>query len=165
MIFETLRLGDIETWGLGDLSFLLAYKNILAYNLMKKVVLLFDGVCNLCNHSVQFVLKRDKHKYFKFAALQSDSGQKLLDQFDLPIRDFTSFVLIENDKIYLKSTAVLHVVKHLGGVWFLLYVFIIIPRPIRDFFYNLIAKNRYKIFGKQETCMLPTPELKERFLK
>ena len=131
---------------------------------MPKSVLLFDGVCNLCNSSVQFVLKRDKRKYFKFAALQSNSGQELLKQFDLPVNNFTSFVLIENDKIYLKSTAALQVAKRLGGVWSLLFIFIIIPSPIRDFVYNLVAKNRYKIFGKRESCMLPTPDVKERFL-
>ena len=131
---------------------------------MTKSVLLFDGVCNLCNSSVQFVLKRDKRKYFKFAALQSDVGQELLKQFDLPTNDFTSFVLIEGDKIYLKSTAALQVAKRLGGGWSFLFLFIIIPSPIRDFLYNLIAKNRYKMFGKRESCMLPTPDFKERFL-
>ena len=131
---------------------------------MKKSILLFDGICNLCNSSVQFVLKRDKRQHFIFASLQSDSGQQLLEKFDLPTNDFTSFVLIQNDKYYLKSSAALRVAKELPAGWKFLYIFIIIPRPIRDFCYNIIAKNRYKIFGKRDTCMIPSQETKKRFL-
>ena len=100
-----------------------------------------------------------------FASLQSDSGQQLLVEFGLPIEDFTSFVLIQNDKYYLKSSAALHVAKELPGGWKFLYTFIIMPRFVRDFFYNLIARNRYKIFGKRETCMIPNQEIKNRFLE
>lgn len=127
-------------------------------------VILFDGVCNLCNDSVQFILKRDKKKQFRFASLQSNAGQQLLHQFSLPAANFNSFVLLEKDKVYTKSTGALRMCKLLGGGWALLYALIIVPRFIRDAVYNMIARNRYKWFGKKEECWLPTPELKERFL-
>ena len=127
-------------------------------------IILFDGVCNLCNKSVQTVLRKDKAGIFKFASLQSDVGQKLLKQYNLPTSNFGSFVLIQNEKIYLKSTAALTVAKQLSGPIKLLYGFMIVPAFIRNFFYNIIAKNRYKWFGKMDECMIPTPEIKSRFL-
>src|SRR5687767_12652783 len=119
--------------------------------LNKNSILLFDGVCNLCNGAVQFVIKRDKNAHFKFAALQSETGQKFLTQNNLHKSHYESFILVSDNKIYTKSTAALKVAKQLGGIWKVLYIFIIIPKPIRDFFYTLIAKNRYKMFGKQES--------------
>ncbi len=134
-------------------------------NAMKQEkVLLFDGYCNLCNGISRFVIKADKKKKFKLASLQSESAQILLKRFDLPIEDFRTFVLIIGDKYFLKSTAGLMVAKVLGGFWKLFYVFILIPRPFRDFVYNIIAKNRYKIFGKRDTCAVPTAEVNDRFL-
>ncbi len=127
-------------------------------------ILLFDGVCNLCNSTVLFTLKRDSKAKFKFAALQSEPGQALLKKFNLPLDQFDSFVLITGDKYYLKSTAGLHVLKELGGVWKLFYILIIFPRPLRDFVYDIIAKWRYKIFGKRDVCMIPSPEIEQRFL-
>ena len=127
-------------------------------------VILFDGVCNLCNSSVQFVIRRDKKGSFRFASLQGRSGQQYLQQYHLPVDDFNSFVLIENNKVYTRSTAALRVARQLGGGWKLLYGFIVIPRFIRDAVYNLVAKNRYRWFGKKEACMIPSPELKARFL-
>ena len=127
-------------------------------------IILFDGVCNLCNSSVQFVIKHDADKKFMFASLQSTAGQLLLKQFDLPLQDFNSFILIENEKVFLKSTAALMVAKQLKGAVKLLYGFIIVPPFIRNGAYNFIAKNRYKWFGKKESCILPTAELKARFL-
>lgn len=127
-------------------------------------ILLFDGVCNLCNRTVQFVIKRDSKTKFCFASLQSDFGQTLLKRFGLPLDDFDSFVLIKGNKYYLRSTAVLYVLKELGWIWKLLYAFIIFPRPIRDYVYSLIARSRYKVFGKRDHCMLPTPEQRDRFL-
>ena len=127
-------------------------------------IILFDGVCNLCNSSVQFVIKHDKDKKFMFASLQSTAGQLLLKQFDLPLQDFNSFILIENEKIFLKSTAALMVAKQLKGAVKLLYGFIVVPPFIRNGAYNFIAKNRYIWFGKKDSCILPTPELKARFL-
>jgi predicted DCC family thiol-disulfide oxidoreductase YuxK len=127
-------------------------------------ILLFDGVCNLCNRSVQFVLKHDQEKIFRFASLQSNAGQALLQQFNLPLTDFNSFVLVEGEQVFTKSTGALKVARQLKG-WRWLYGFIIIPRFIRDAVYGFIARNRYRWFGKQESCWLPTPELRARFLE
>ena len=127
-------------------------------------IILFDGVCNLCNKSVQTALRKDKAGIFKFASLQSDAGQKLLKQYNLPTENFGSFVLIQNGKIYLKSAAALTVAKQLSGPIKLLYGFMIVPAFIRNFVYNIIAKNRYKWFGKMDECMIPTQEIKSRFL-
>ena len=131
---------------------------------MTNLIVLFDGVCNFCNGSVNFIIDRDKENKFKFAALQSDAGQELLKKFNLPTEDFNTFVLIKNGKILKKSTAALNVVKEFPGLWKLLYAFIIIPPFIRDIGYNIIAKNRYKWFGKMDACRVPTPELREKFL-
>ncbi len=127
-------------------------------------IILFDGVCNLCNSSVQFILKRDKKKQFRFASLQGKFGQAFLKKHHLPSDNFNSFILLEDEKLYTRSTGALRMMKHLGSGWSLLYGFIIIPKFIRDAFYNLIANNRYKWFGKKDECWLPTPELKARFL-
>ncbi|MBC7936058.1 MAG: DUF393 domain-containing protein [Rhizobacter sp.] len=127
-------------------------------------VILFDGVCNLCNGSVQYVIRHDKAAIFRFASLQSDSGQQLLQQYQLPQSDFASFVLIENGKAHTRSAAALKVARKLSGAVKLLYGFIIVPAFIRDWFYNFISGNRYKWFGKRDSCMIPTPELKNRFI-
>jgi predicted DCC family thiol-disulfide oxidoreductase YuxK len=127
-------------------------------------IILFDGVCNLCNRSVQFIIKRDKKKLFRFASLQGETGQEILRRFGLPADDLNSFIFLENDKIYTRSTGALRMLKALGGGWKLLYGFIIVPRFIRDAVYNWIARNRYKWYGKKDECMIPTPALKERFL-
>jgi len=129
-----------------------------------KSLLLFDGVCNLCNSSVQFILLRDKKDRFRFASLQSDYGQNLLREHNLPTESFNSLVLVENDKVYKKSTAALRIARKLKGLWPLLFAFIIIPPFIRNFVYDIIAKNRYRWFGKKEECMLPRPEWKQKFL-
>lgn len=126
-------------------------------------IILFDGVCHFCDRSVQFIIKRDRAGFYKFASLQSDIGQELLVDHRVLI-DIDSFILIKNNKVYTKSTAALHVTRHLDGPWKALFPFIIIPRPIRDFFYNIIAKNRYKWFGKKDSCTLPSPDIRERFL-
>ena len=133
-------------------------------HLKNKSIILFDGVCNLCNSSVQFIIKRDKKQHFLYASLQSDAGQDILLQFQLENSDFDSIILVDNEKVYQKSTAILKIFKHLSSAWKLSYGFIIIPKIIRDFVYTIIAKNRYKWFGKKETCMIPTKELKMRFL-
>jgi len=129
-----------------------------------KLIVLFDGVCNLCNRTVQVILKRDNKKKFQFASLQGKAGQELLKRHHLPDDVFNSFILLEDDKIYTRSAGALRVAKHLGGAWPLIYGLIIIPKFIRDAVYNLIAKNRYKWFGRREECWVPTPELRERFL-
>ncbi|MFD1735092.1 thiol-disulfide oxidoreductase DCC family protein [Bacillus salitolerans] len=132
---------------------------------MKNPIVLFDGVCNLCNGAVQFLLKHDKKEKLRFASLQSPKGQELLQSFHLPTADFNSFVLIKNEKYYVKSNAALQICKELGGLYSLLTILWIIPSPIRNVLYDGIARNRYKWFGKKDQCMLPTPELKKRFLE
>lgn len=127
-------------------------------------IILFDGVCNLCNSSVQFVIRHDPTAQFKFASLQSKTGQALLAKHHLPNADFDSFVLIENDKAYTQSTAALKVARQLNGPIKLLYGFIIIPSFLRNAVYTFVAANRYKWFGKKDSCMLPSPQLKDRFL-
>ena len=127
-------------------------------------IILFDGVCNLCNGAVQFVIKHDPHAKFTFASLQSDTGKKLLEAHNLPSNQLNSFVLIQEERTYTKSTAALKVVLQLTGLIKLLYGFIIVPVFIRNAVYQLIANNRYKWFGKKEACMIPSPSLKQRFL-
>jgi predicted DCC family thiol-disulfide oxidoreductase YuxK len=130
----------------------------------KHPVILFDGVCNLCSSSVQYVIKHDPRKIFRFASLQSAFAQKILSAYHLPVSNYNSFILINNNDIYTRSTAALLVAKELKGFVKLLYVFIIIPKFIRDAVYNIIAKNRYNWFGKKNECWIPTPELKSLFI-
>ncbi|WP_042142244.1 thiol-disulfide oxidoreductase DCC family protein [Paucisalibacillus sp. EB02] len=126
-------------------------------------VILFDGVCNFCNSSVQFIIKRDPKGIYQFTSLQSDVGQKLLKDHEVPV-ELDSFIYIENEKVYFKSTAALKVCRNLKGVWKLLYMFIIVPRPLRDVVYGIFARNRYRWFGKRDACMIPSPEQRKRFL-
>ena len=126
-------------------------------------ILLFDGVCNFCNDSVNFIIRRDADKKFKFAPLQSDLGIEMRKKYGIA-DDVDSVVLIEHDEAFMYSTAALRIAKNLGGVYSLAYVFIIVPAFIRDFFYKTFAKNRYRLFGKKDICMMPTPDVRERFL-
>lgn len=127
-------------------------------------VILFDGVCNLCNSSVNFVIDRDKQGRFKFASLQSEFGQKHIEQFGGDPAQLNSIMLIEECQMYQKSTAALRVARHLSGGWPLLYAFMIIPPFLRDLVYDWVAKNRYRWFGKEDACRIPSPELSHRFL-
>lgn len=127
-------------------------------------IILFDGVCNFCNGSVNFIIERDKENYFKFAPLQSEIGQKLLGEHGIDRNVTDSVVLIEDGKAYVRTTAALRIAKRLSGAWRYFYGFIVVPSFVRDVFYKLFAKYRYKMFGKQEACMMPTPEIRERFL-
>jgi predicted DCC family thiol-disulfide oxidoreductase YuxK len=129
----------------------------------KKIVLI-DGVCNLCSHVVVFTVQNEAERSIQFASLQSPAGQRLLMQHGLPTSDFKSFVWIENGTAYTKSTGALKYLKQLKKPWRFLYVLIAIPRPIRDFFYDIVARNRYRWFGKSDQCLVPSPELKSRFL-
>lgn len=123
----------------------------------------FDGVCNLCNGAINFVIDRDKRHYYKFASLQSTVARNKLPNTS---QSLDSIVLYKKSgEILYKSNAALEVAKHLRGLWPLLYIFKIVPRVIRDFIYDWIARNRYKWFGKRDTCRMPSPELKERFLE
>lgn len=128
------------------------------------ITVLFDGVCNLCNGTVQFVIKRDRAAIFRFASLQSMYAHTLLREVNLPTDQLYSVIVIEKGIAYQKSDAALRIAKHLPGFWRWLYIFRFIPKFIRDGMYNLIARNRYRLFGKQDQCMIPTPELKARFV-
>ena len=130
-----------------------------------KKIILFDGVCNLCNGAVQYVIEHDKNDVFMFAALQSDIGKKLMKERGIDASQIDSIILIEQGvAYYTKSTAALKIARSFGGIWQLAGVFQWIPEKIRDWVYDYIADNRYKWYGKKEACMVPTPELKTKFL-
>jgi predicted DCC family thiol-disulfide oxidoreductase YuxK len=128
-------------------------------------VVLFDGVCNLCNGSVRFVIERDPHKHFQFAPLQSETATTLIggtaDSLAMP----DSIVLVDDGRLYVRSTAALRIARRLRFPWPLLWVFMAVPRPLRDWVYDIIARHRYGWFGKRETCMVPTKEIRDRFLE
>lgn len=131
-----------------------------------KKIILFDGVCNLCNNAVNFIIERDKKDVFRFASLQSDIGQKLISERGIDTETMDSMVLIEPGVAYYqKSTAALEISKDLGGAYSMIGYFSVLPEGFRDGIYNLMAKNRYKWFGKKDACMIPTPELKAKFLE
>ncbi|RAJ12464.1 thiol-disulfide oxidoreductase DCC family protein [Arenibacter echinorum] len=128
-------------------------------------IILFDGVCNLCNSSVQYVIKRDKNNAYRFAALQSEIGKKLVEERGIDTSQIDSIILIEPGvAYYTKSTAALKIAQSFGGAWQLASVFEWIPEKLRNWVYDYIAKNRYKWYGKKDACMIPTPELKSKFL-
>lgn len=129
-------------------------------------VVLFDGVCNLCNGAVQFIVDRDPEGTFRFASLQSERAAALLREQgrEPPAGDPESLVLIEGGRLYERSTAALRIARRLRGAWPLLYTFVVVPRFVRDAVYRLIARNRYRWFGKSAECRVPTPELRARFL-
>ena len=128
-------------------------------------IILFDGICNLCNQSVQFVIEHDSKNQFRFASLQSDFGQDFLKKNKLEAIQFDSIVFIEDDQFYTKSSAALKIAKYLDGLTSWLTIFMIVPKPLRDIVYSFIAKNRYRWFGKNESCWLPTKELKAKFIE
>jgi predicted DCC family thiol-disulfide oxidoreductase YuxK len=130
---------------------------------MKRIIL-FDGVCHFCDGAVQFIIKRDPDARFLFAPLQSSYGQDFLRQQGLPTDTFSSMMYIKGDRVYTKSTAALKIVRELNGFWPLIYIFILIPNPLRDAVYERIAQNRYKWFGKKDTCTIPSPDIRKRFL-
>lgn len=127
-------------------------------------VILFDGVCNFCNGAINFVLKQDKKGVFRFAPLQSKAGEDLAAQYGLQANDLSSFVLIDDNKVYRKSSAALRVMKKLPWYWSEVQILRIVPLFLRNAIYDFIAENRYKWFGKKESCMVPTPEQRSRFL-
>ena len=126
----------------------------------ERPVILFDGVCNLCTGSVQFVIERDSRKQFRFASLQSPVAERLLGRRN----DLDSVVLVENNAIHRKSTAALRIARRLDGLWPLLAVFLVVPRFLRDAVYDWIGRRRYRMFGKRDACWVPNAELAERFL-
>ena len=130
-----------------------------------KKIILFDGVCNLCNTTVQFVIKNDKEDIFRFTPLQSATGKKLLTERNIDTEDIDSIILIEpNVAYYTKSTAALEIGKYLKGLSTISSILLWIPESLRDIVYDFVAKNRYKWYGKKESCMIPTEELKNKFI-
>jgi predicted DCC family thiol-disulfide oxidoreductase YuxK len=129
---------------------------------MEKAVVLFDGVCNFCDSSVQFIMKHDYKQKFQFASIQSEAGSQLVEQYNLKQMD--SVFVIADGKAYVKADAPLYIVRHFKMPWKLFIVFRILPKKVRNIGYDYIAKNRYKWFGKKETCRIPTQEERERFL-
>ena len=130
---------------------------------MEHAVVLFDGDCNFCDSSVQFIIDHDPAGYFNFASLQSDVGEKLSKQHAIP-DDVDSLVLIEDGRAYVKSDGALRISNHLTGLWKLAYYLKSLPRPLRDSAYDLVASNRYRVFGQLQACMLPPPHVRKRFL-
>jgi predicted DCC family thiol-disulfide oxidoreductase YuxK len=130
-----------------------------------KKIILFDGLCNLCDASVQFIIKRDTKDLFRFVSLQSDLGQELLQKLPPAIQKTDSIILYESDKVfYYKSQAVLEIAKSLGGIFYCLLIFKLLPTAINNTIYDYIAENRYRWMGKKESCLVPTKELKSKFL-
>lgn len=127
-------------------------------------IIFFDGVCNLCNSSVNFVIDHDSKALFRFASLQSDFAKVQLQKFELDSNHLGSIVLLLDGRVFTKSSAALHIAKRLDGIWSFLYFFRVVPKPIRNMVYDWIAANRYIWFGKSDACRMPAPELKQRFL-
>jgi len=127
-------------------------------------IVLFDGVCNFCNSTVNFLLRRDRSGVLRFAALQSEAGKKLLAQTGLRDHDLDSMVLIEGDEVTVKSTAALRAARRLPGLWFMTGILLLVPRRLRDRCYDAFAARRYRWFGKREACIVPTAEMRSRFL-
>ncbi len=131
---------------------------------MEPSILLFDGVCNFCNDAIRFLIPRDPRGRLRFAALQSDTGAEIQRRFGLDPADLDSVVFVEGARCHTKSGAVLRVARHLSGAWPLLAALLVIPRPLRDWAYDRFAERRYRWFGRSDACLVPTPELRERFL-
>lgn len=129
-----------------------------------KALLLFDGVCNFCNGSIQYILERDRHEKFCFASLQSPLGRAVTAALGIPPQSMDTFIMLESGRAYIRSNAALGVLRRMGGWRSLFYGLIVIPRPLRDAVYSLIADNRYRWFGKRDSCMMPTPEIRRRFI-
>ncbi|KPN96781.1 thiol-disulfide oxidoreductase DCC family protein [Lysinibacillus sp. ZYM-1] len=126
-------------------------------------IILFDGICNFCDSTVQFIIKHDQVGYFQFASLQSDVGQAFLRQFNIP-ENIDSVILIEHEKAYVESTAALKICKKLDKIWPCYYLFILVPPILRNALYRQFAKRRYHLFGQKKECSLPTPSQRQRFL-
>lgn len=127
-------------------------------------LIIFDGVCNFCNSSVNFIIERDKNNTFAFTPIQSELAQTLMTKYGVTHLGMDTFLLIKNDQCYLRTDAALEITKDLSGYWYLFGAAKIIPRPLRDFFYRVFARQRYRLFGKREVCMMPTAEVRGRFL-
>ena len=127
-------------------------------------IVLFDGICNFCNYWVNFAIKRDRKKKLRFTPLQGETAKSLLPQYNILSTSLSSVIFIDGNKVYTQSSAAIRICKYLDGGWKLFYGLMIIPKFFRDWLYNIIARNRYKWFGKKDVCMIPTPEMRARFL-
>lgn len=130
----------------------------------QKQLLLYDGVCNLCNGLVRFVIRWDRKRKIQFASLQSETGKSYLEKLGLPTDDLDTLVYVKTGRHFIRSRAVLEVVKDMGGFWRMFYIFIIIPRCLRDPLYRLVGHLRYRVFGKRDSCKIPSPDIQDRFL-
>ena len=130
-----------------------------------ELIIVFDSVCNFCNSTVQFIIKRDTQSRFKFAALQSKAGYELFQKHDLKVGELDTIVLFKKGIVYLRSDAALQIAKELDMPWKILVIFKIIPKFIRDFLYDVFAKYRYQWFGKRDKCFIPTQELRQKFFE
>ncbi len=129
----------------------------------RRYILLFDGVCNMCSGIVMFIIRRDPHEKFRFAALQSEFAQSVMKKFNIDQQSLNTLILVEGDTIFIKSDAVLRILKELKGLWKVFYGFKIIPKPVRDFIYDMTAKTRYAVFGIRDSCMVPENDIRHRF--
>lgn len=127
-------------------------------------VILFDGVCNLCCEWTRFLIWKDKKMLFKFASIQSEAGERLLNSAGLNNKELKTIIYLKNNQVYLASAAVLEILNDLGGIWKMSNLFQLIPKAVRDRIYLFIAERRYRIFGKRSSCLLPTTENQKRFL-
>jgi predicted DCC family thiol-disulfide oxidoreductase YuxK len=127
-------------------------------------IIIFDGICNFCNGAVNFIIRRDSRAAFKFAPMQSKEAQELLQKYQIPEAGYDSFVLIKNGQPFLRTNAALEITKDLDGFWFMFRAFKIVPAVVRDYFYRILARNRYTLFGKRAACMMPKKEVRDRFL-
>lgn len=130
-----------------------------------RYIIIFDGVCNFCNGAVNFIIKHDPNGVFAFTPMQSDIAQKLIAEYQVEKVGFDTFLLIKDNTCYFRTDAAIEITKNLSGYWHLFRVFKILPRPIRDYFYRVFARNRYNLFGKMGSCMVPTLEVKSRFIE
>jgi len=128
-------------------------------------IVIFDGLCNLCNGAVKFIINGDPNGKFAFAPIQSSIGQELIDKYGAEMVGIDTWLLVKDGQCYERTDAALEITKDLTGYWYLFRVFKILPRPVRDFFYRLIGRNRYALFGKRDTCMIPTEDVCDRFLE
>ena len=126
--------------------------------------MIFDGVCNFCNGAANFIIKRDPEGLFAFTPMQSDLAHELMEQHQIPKLDIDTFALIKNGRYFVFSDAALEIAKDLTGFWYLFRIFKLLPSSFRDFFYKMFARNRYALFGKQETCMIPSEKVRSRFI-
>lgn len=128
-------------------------------------IIIFDGICNLCNTGVKFIIRRDTEEVFCFASMQSDISQKLIQKYLKSEFSFDTFLLIKNGICYERSDAMIEVFRDLPGFWCLHKILALIPKQIRDYLYNIVAKHRYKVFGKQDQCMVPSQNISNRFIE